>query len=163
MIRGGGSYNVSLTVTGTAGQDTETKSNLITVSEPPVQHIAGVTSLVTGIYSRSGRTRIFQAQTVFSQGDEVVIRAKVFDSTSDANVSNAVVVIDITGPEATTLTSGPSDINGFTEVRWKTSAPRRKNSGTTPGIYTATVNNVTASGYDWDRIPTTTPFTVNSK
>jgi subtilisin family serine protease len=156
----GGSYTVSLTVTGPVGLDIETKTDFITVSEPPVQHMAGVISLVTGIYTRSGKTRNFQAQTVFSQGDEVVIRAKVVDSSNAAPVSNAVVVIGITGPDPTTLTSGPSDGNGFTDARWKTSAPRRKNSGTTIGSYTAIVNNVTASGYDWDRIQTTTPFTV---
>ena len=141
----------------------ETKTNFITVSEPPEQYQAGVTSLKTGIYSRSGKTTIFLQQPDFFQGDEVVISAQVDDSTNGTHVSNAVVEIRITGPEPRTLTSGPSNTNGIAEARWKTSAPRRKNSGTTPGSYTATVNNVTASGYTWDGIPTKTPLTVNSK
>jgi PKD repeat protein len=161
-----GTYTVSLTVSGESGSDAETKPDYITVTEPQAQNLAGVTSIGTGIYSRSGKTRIFHPQLDFIQGDEVVIRAQVYDSTNRVYVSNAVVVIgitEITGPEATTLTSGPSDSDGIAEARWKTSAPRGKNSGTTPGSYTATVNNVTVSGYTWDGIRTTAAFTVNSK
>src|SRR4030065_883354 len=141
----------------------ETKTDFNTVSEPPEQHQAGVTSLRTGIYSRSGKTTVFLQQPDFFQGDEVVIQAQVDDSTNGAHVSNAVVEIRITGPEPRTLTSGPSNTNGIAEARWKTFAPRRKNSGTTPGSHPATANKVVASGYTWDDIRTTTPFTVNSK
>jgi len=158
-----GSYTVKLTVTGPGGTDENVKTNYITVSEPPEQYQAGVTSLKTGIYSRSGKTTVFLEQPDFFQGDEVVIQARVDDSANDTRVSNAVVVIGINGQEARTLTSGPSGTNGIAEARWKTSAPRRKNSGTKPGTYTATVNNVTASGYTWDDIRTTIPFTVKSK
>jgi PKD repeat protein len=158
-----GTYTVSLTVSGESGSNAKTKPDYITVNEPPEQHQAVVTSIGTGIYTRSGKTRIFHPQLDFIQGDEVVIRARVDDSTNGAPINNAVVVIGITGPKATTLTSGPSDSNGIAEARWKTSAPRRNNSGTTPGSYTATVNNVTASGYTWDGIQKTTAFTVNSK
>jgi PKD repeat protein len=153
-----GSYTVSLTVTGPGGQDTETKANFITVTE---LYQAGVTSLGTGIYSGRGIKKSFHPQEVFSRGDEVVFRASVEDAVGP--LSGAVVAIEISGPVTTTITSGPSDNNGIAEAKWKTSAPNRKNGagGTSTGSYTATVTNVTATGYVWDWIPTTKNIQIN--
>jgi hypothetical protein len=76
-------------------------------------------------------------------------------------VANATVEILITGPETTTLTSGPSDATGWAEATWSTRAPGKRKPGTTPGTYTATTKSVTASGYDWDGVTTSTGFTIN--
>jgi PKD repeat protein len=153
-----GTYNVSLTVTGPGGMDTDLKTGYVTVNEPPAQNLAGVTGIATGIYSGRGRAKTFQLQAVFSRGDEVVFRATVEDAVGP--LSGAVVEIGISGPEATTLSSGQSDGNGIAEARWKTSAPRGKNSGSTPGSYTAAVIDVTASGYTWDGNPSSIVFTI---
>jgi subtilisin family serine protease len=153
-----GTYTVSLTVSGESGSDVETKTGYITVTEPPAQNPAGASLIATGIYSGRGKTKTFLLQAVFSRGDEVVFRASVEDAVGP--LSGAVVEIGISGPETTSLTSAPSDINGIAEARWKTSAPRGKNSGTTLGSYTATVNNMTASGYTWNRNPSYIRFEI---
>ena len=121
---------------------------------------AGVTEIATGIYSGRGKTKTFQPQAGFSRGDEVVFRASVEDSVGP--LSGAVVEIRISGPVTNTITSVPSDNNGIAEAKWKTSAPNRKNGagGTPMGSYTATVTNVTATGYDWDKIGTAVGFTI---
>jgi len=152
-----GSYTVSLTVTGPGGQDTETKADFITVTE---LYQAGVTEIATGIYSGRGKTKTFLPQAVFFRGDEVVFSAFVEDAVGP--LSGAVVEIGISGPVTTKITSGPSNNNGFAEAKWKTSAPNRKNGagGTPMGSYTATVTNVTATGYDWDKIGTAVGFTI---
>jgi hypothetical protein len=69
-------------------------------------------------------------------------------------LANAVVVISISGPEARTLTSGPSDSYGIAEAKWKI----KRNTQISP--YTATVTNVTADGHTWDGNQTSTIFTV---
>ena len=45
------------------------------------------------------------------------------------------------------------------EVSWETSSPKLKgkqsgSGGTAPGIYGATVTNITATGYTWDGVDT---------
>jgi PKD repeat protein len=148
-----GTYTVSLTVSGESGSDAETKMNYITVTEPPAQNQAGVIKIETWIYSGRGKTKTFWLQAVFSRGDEVVFLAYVEDAVGP--LSGAIVEIGISGPVTTTITSGPSNNNGIAEAKWKTSAPNRKNGagGTPIGSYSATVNNVTASGYAWDGNP----------
>jgi hypothetical protein len=122
--------------------------------------VAGVDSMQTGFYSGKGKNQTFNITDTFAAGDSVVIRARVLDS-ADLPVSNATVEITIGGPETTTLNTGPSDVEGWAEVTWKTQAPNRKGQGgTTPGDYTATTTNVTASGYNWDKITTSTTFNV---
>ena len=154
-----GTYTVSLTVTGPGGSNTNTKINYITVTSPTNQ--AGVTNIETGLYSGRGKNKTFQVATSFSQGDQVVFRAHV--QGGGVPLSNAVVLISISNPEARTLTSGPSDSNGFAEAKWKTSAPKGKKDtgGTQAGQYTATVTNVTASGYEWDGSEMSIGFDIN--
>jgi hypothetical protein len=49
-----------------------------------------------------------------------------------------------------------------TEIKWKTSAPKGKNpkAYTKSGTYTATVNNVTADGHDWDGVKMAITFDI---
>jgi PKD repeat protein len=157
-----GTYTVSLTATGEGGSDGETKIDYITVNPATSPRVGVSEPLAIGRYETSGRGRNksteFIPTSVFSPGDEVIIRATVTDS--GGTVSGAIVVFDISGPESTTITSGPSDSNGIAEARWKTSAPKGKKGGTQTGEYTATVTNVTADGYVWDEIGTSTTFNV---
>jgi hypothetical protein len=46
-------------------------------------------------------------------------------------------------------------------VTWQTQSPNKKGQGgTTPGQYTASTTDVTASGYHWDTVTTNTTFTI---
>jgi PKD repeat protein len=152
-----GIYTVSLTVTGPVGQDTESKTNFITVSTPQGQDKqAGVSSLLTGHYVKTGHGKnastAWAEASSFIAGDELVIRAQVKDLDLYP-VGNAVVEFTVSresGADTFVLTTGPSDSMGIAEAKWKTSAPKGKNAGTTPGVYTATVGGVTAVGYTWD-------------
>ena len=120
----------------------------------------GVSEMEAGIYTGKGKSKIFTPQTIFNAGDAVVIRALVLDESSQT-ISNATVEIVIGGPETVTLNSGPSDAQGWAEVQWNTQSPNRKGQGgTATGTYTATTTNVTASGYNWDSVTTSTTFTI---
>ena len=75
-------------------------------------------------------------------------------------MANATASIAVTGPQAKTILTGPSDANGIADGIWKTSAPSRKSTGTPIGTYTGTVSDVTASGYVWDAAATSVTFTL---
>ena len=62
-----------------------------------------------------------------------------------------------------TLTTAPSDNNGYAEAAWKTRKPGKKGNppGTALGTYTATVNGVTAGGYEWDGVTQYTTFLIH--
>jgi hypothetical protein len=119
---------------------------------------AGVDLMEAGYWSGKGNNQQWNASPI-PAGETVVIRARVVDTTN-APISNATVEIVIGGPETVTLNSGPSDANGWAEAAWNTKAPGRKNPGTTPGDYTATTTNVTATGYHWDGVTTSTSFII---
>ena len=69
--------------------------------------------------------------------------------------------IQITGPQTVSLTTGPSNGAGIAEATWQTMKSNKKGVGCkTPGSYTATTTNVTASGYTWDGVMTTAKFTI---
>ncbi|MFN2200874.1 MAG: hypothetical protein ACK2UO_06685 [Caldilineaceae bacterium] len=120
----------------------------------------GVTEMSTGVYTGNGKNRSFAVKTTFTAGDTVVIRARVLDGTGQP-VSNATVEVVIGGPETAALNSGPSDADGWADATWQTQSPNRKGQGgTAPGLYTATTSNVTATGYHWDSVTTSTTFTV---
>jgi hypothetical protein len=119
---------------------------------------AGVDLMEAGYWSGKGNNQQWNASPI-PAGETVVIRARVVDATN-ASISNATVEIVIGGPETVTLNSGPSDANGWAEAAWNTKAPGRKNPGTTPGDYTATTTNVTATGYHWDGMTTNTSFKI---
>jgi hypothetical protein len=113
----------------------------------------------TGIYTGKGKSQTYAPQTTFSAGDTVTIRAQVKDE-GGTPVANATVEITIGGPETVTLNSNPSDAQGWAEVSWNTKAPGKRQPGTTPGLYTASVTNITASGYNWDQVTTQVTFTI---
>jgi hypothetical protein len=120
---------------------------------------AGVTSMEVGYWSGKGKNQTWNTSPI-PAGETVVIRVRVVDTTTDTSISNATVEIVIGGPETVTLNSGPSGADGWAEATWNTKAPGRKNPGTTPGGYTATTTNVTATGYHWDGVTTSTSFTI---
>ncbi len=78
-------------------------------------------------------------------------------------MTNATVQLAVNGPSTLSLTSGPSDSNGIAEAKWTTTAPNKRGQGGTPigNNYSATVNGVTAAGYEWDRGPGSVGFTIN--
>jgi hypothetical protein len=123
---------------------------------------SGVNLLETGRFIGKGKNQTFEFTDTFNAGDGVVIMAYVVDETTGLPVANATVDIEISGPETTNLTTGPSDNNGgLAEVTWQTQEPnKRGQGGTAPGAYTATVTNVTASGYTWDGVMTSISFTI---
>ncbi|MEJ2198884.1 MAG: hypothetical protein P8X54_10010 [Desulfuromonadales bacterium] len=120
---------------------------------------AGVTNLVTGIWTGKGGNQTFSLQTTFSAGDTVTFQASVVDQ-DGAPLAGAMVDILITGPESTLITSGSSDTNGTAEANWNTKAAKGKSVGTTPGSYTATIKGITANGYSWDTVETSTTFSI---
>lgn len=120
----------------------------------------GVSTMETGLWTGKGINKQFVTTQTFNAGDVVVIRALVLDENSQP-VSNATVEIVIGGPETTTLNTGPSGADGWAEATWQTQKPNQKGQGgTTPGSYTATTTNATASGYNWDSVTTSTTFTI---
>jgi len=125
----------------------------------------GVSTLETGLYETTGKGKnqvtTFVLTNIFTAGDGVVVRATVLNEATQLPVPNATADISISGPEAVSLTTGPSDANGVAEATWNTQAPNKKGvGGTTPGSYTATTTNVTAGGYTWDGVMTSTTFTI---
>ncbi len=99
--------------------------------------------------------------STFIQGDGVVIQATVKDK-GGAPISDATVTITISGPESVELATGPSDANGVAEATWTTQSPNKKGQGGTAiGGYTATTTGVTASGFVWDQVSTSTTFTIS--
>ena len=90
----------------------------------------------------------------------MVIRAYVVDRVTGLPLAGATVDLLITGPETLTLVAGPSDAAGMAEAIWQTKAAGRKNPGTAPGDYTVRTKNVTATGYHWDGVTTSTTFTI---
>ena len=85
----------------------------------------------------------------------------VLDDITGLPISNATVEIQIGGPETASLNSNPSDADGWAEASWGTQSPNKKGQGgTPPGTYTASTTNVTATGYHWDGVTTSTTFTI---
>ena len=124
------------------------------------QALVSVTLLETGIYSGKRNNKTFTPQTLFAAGDQIFIQATVVDENTGQPIPNATVEITISGPESIILTTGSSDSAGIAEASWSTLKPKGNQPGTALGGFTATVTNVTAAGYHWDGIPTSTNFTI---
>jgi hypothetical protein len=143
-----------------AGLASNTAVVTITVTATGGGTQAGVSSMLTGLLSGKGKNQVFAETTLFAQGDEIIIRMIVSDSSGNP-VPDATVTVDIAGPESRSLTSSPSGADGTAEASWNTSTPNRKGQGGTPtGDYTATTGDVSATGYTWDGIATSTGFTI---
>lgn len=136
-------------------------SNIVCTSPNPqgqTNPSAGVSLMETGIYAGRGK-KTCSLQSTFNAGDGMVVRALVLDEGGQP-VSNATVEIVIGGSETVILNSGPSGAEGWAEATWNTKALGRGSPGTTAGDYTATTMNVTASGFNWDGVTTSTTFTI---
>lgn len=120
----------------------------------------GVTDLQTGLYTGKGKNRQFVSQAVCSQGDSVIIRALVLDGDTSSPVGDATVEITVEGPEMVTLVSDLSGADGWAEATWQTQKPKGGQGGTGTGDYTATVTNVTATGYLWDDVTISRSFSI---
>jgi hypothetical protein len=116
----------------------------------------GVDSIDTGYYTGKGKNQTFVLTTTFVQGDEVTFQAYVVDNNL-APVEGATVDLSITGPSAATVSTGTSNAAGMAEGSWKTTT---RKGGTPLGTYTATTTSVTATGYEWDRVATSTTFDI---
>ena len=95
-------------------------------------------------------------------GEVVIIQATVVDDTTGLPFANASVEIAVTVPGAASLTSTASGCDGLAFAHWQTheTAGKKEAAVTSPGLYTATVMNVVASGYTWDGTGTNTSFTL---
>jgi hypothetical protein len=141
---------------------------LCAIPNAPGQADAGVSDMETGKWVTTGKGKnqttdfvIVAPPDAFNAGDAVVVRAYVVDGATGLPLGNATVDITVTGPETRNLTTGPSDTDGIAEATWNTQKPnKRGQGGTTPGEYTATTTNVTATGYAWDGSATRTTFNI---
>jgi hypothetical protein len=135
-------------------------------TQPGQAILAGVAEpMQTGKWVTEGKgknqTTTFVLTSDFVQGDGVVIQATV-KAEGGEPVPDATVTIAISGPESIELTTGPSDANGVVEATWNTQSPNKKGQGGTAiGGYTGAITGVTASGFVWDQIPTSTTFTIS--
>ena len=136
---------------------------LCATPQPSSTATIGAAELVTGQLVTSGKGK--NAETTwtlgssFSQGDTVTLRVRLIDG-DGVPVEGGSATIRIGGPETATVNTGGSDADGFAYAEWKTSAPRKGRGGTAAGSYTASVTDVTASGYNWDSVATSATFTI---
>lgn len=121
----------------------------------------GVNAMSSGYYQVTGKggntVTTFIATSDITRGEAVIIRSIVTDNNGNP-VPDAIVTINISGPQTATSTSGPSNANGVAEASWQTSQPNRKGQGgTATGTYTATTANVSG---EWNGVATATTFNV---
>jgi hypothetical protein len=154
----------TLDVQATTGSGVRIDSVATYVIQTQVQPSVGVTALAIGKYVTSGtkknRITVFTEGSTFKQGETVIIRSEVKDA-SGSPVPNTTVQFLLSGPIQASFTSSPSNSSGMAETKWTTTAPRKRGQGGTPtGDYTATVANVTATGYQWDNQAGTVSFNI---
>ncbi|MDH5711725.1 MAG: Ig-like domain-containing protein [Gammaproteobacteria bacterium] len=121
----------------------------------------GVSNITTGYNQITGKggnkVTTFISTTDIPVGEAVMIRSVVTDNNGNP-VADVTVTSTISGPENTTVTSGPSDANGIAEAIWNTSTPnRRGNGGTATGSYTVTTSDVTGN---WNGVTTSATFNL---
>ena len=150
-----GEHTIEVQASTASGVRTDTVKVNVQATVP--QPTAKVVRLATGKYVK--RTTNLNETAQFVPGDSIVFRATIHNANGQP-VANATASIAVTGPQAKTILTGPSDANGFADGIWKTSAPSRKSTGTPTGTYTGTVSGVTASGYVWDATATSKTFTL---
>jgi hypothetical protein len=144
-----------------SGADSNEATVTINVNAVGGGATASVASIETGILTGKGKSATYTQQSLFTQGNEVIIRITIIDQ-QIVPVEGATVTVGITGPEILTVFSGPSGADGIAEAKWKTSSPNRKGEGgTAPGDYTATTELVEAAGYTWDGSLQSAEFEIN--
>jgi subtilisin len=141
---------------GASGRDIQYGWGLINaaaaagVNNPPAQpQSVTVSKIETGAYDGKGRNKKYMEKDNFATGDTIVFRAKVQDDNGQP-VSGAIVVFNLTGPQAVTLTSKTSDDDGYAIATWQTQKPRKRSPGTPTGTYDVSITNVNINGYLWD-------------
>jgi hypothetical protein len=139
-------------------EESEFSNILCATPEAPGQGTvpAGVASIETGYYSGKGKSRTFNPATTFAQGYEVTFQVAVLDQ-NGAPIEGATVDLDITRTSSMAISTGTSDADGIAEGAWKTTT---RKGGTTTGTYTATTTGVTATGFEWDSVQTSTTFEI---
>jgi hypothetical protein len=147
----------SLTNTSTESCESTFSNILCETPSNQGQGQIGVERIQTGrtVTTGKGKNRIvaFELTPIFQQGDGIILQATVADANTGLVLSNAKVTLAITGPESTTLISGPSGTDGIAEAVWQTLSPGKKGQvGTIIGSYTATVTEVSATGFTWDGV-----------
>ena len=148
-----------------AGCESDFSNILCAIPNTQGQAIVSATALETGLYVTTGKGKnaitTWTLSSTFSAGDTVTVRARVVDKSTGLPLANATADFAISGPQNLTLTSGPSDADGFAEASWKTSTPNKRGIGGTPtGSYSVTLTGVTLSGYSWDSGSLTTLFVL---
>lgn len=130
---------------------------------------AGVDAMETGKWVKQGKgknaTTTFEVTSAFTAGDAVVIQAHVVneDIVALPNATVEITIKDQSGAVITTLLSGQSNADGWAEATWQTQKPHKRGSGGTPsGVYSAVTTNVTASGYVWNGVSTSTTFCIDN-
>jgi hypothetical protein len=148
----------------TSGCESEDSNVLCATPEPQQQGQAGASQLETGRYETTGQGRnrvtVFVTTATFAPGDGVVLRAVLVDAATGQPLEGVSATLAITGPETASVSTGLSTTDGVAEGTWQTSAPRRNQPGTATGTYTATVTDVSGSGWTWDGVPTSTTFSL---
>jgi subtilisin len=133
---------------------------MVTTQPPPSeQKTVTVSNIQTGTYVGRGRNKTFQETSLFTAGDMVVFQVNVTDSNGQP-VPGAVVLLNVTGPEETSLTTNVSGSDGIAIATWQTKAPRRRSQGTAIGDYSAQAGSVAASGYVFDGNSVYAPFSI---
>ena len=137
-----------------AFNQSEESSNSNEVTVAFTTEVVGITKLEMGRYEVTGkgknRSKEFVIMDTFSAGDTVVFRMFVADTSKGTPVPNAIVSLNISGAENANLTPTSSTFEGIAEINWKTQAPKKRRSGTEPGVYAASIANVAVDGYVWD-------------
>jgi hypothetical protein len=134
-----------------------------TPQAPGQQQLAGVVNLQSGKWVREGKgkgsTMTFVLTSQFVQGDPITFQATIVDG-AGSPLNGASFSIAISGPETTEIDSSSSDSTGMSEATWNTRAPKRNSAGTAVGAYVATVNGLTAGGYNWDGVTIQVMFNI---
>jgi hypothetical protein len=153
-------------LTATAGCATSDFSDIVcaTPQPPGQQEVAGVATLVMGMYVKTGKGKDATTEWVetsnFEQGDKVVFRGRIVDA-GGVPLPGANFHLDITGPESNSVSSGSSDADGYAEAIWSTRRPKGGgDGGTALGAYTGTVTDVSAAAHSWDEVPTQAEFSI---
>jgi hypothetical protein len=114
---------------------------------------ASVTILETGRWVRkkgSYAKSYFQATSKFTVGEKIVIRLGIRGE-QDEVISTANAILDISGPQAISLTSSESKTSGFAEAIWSTIRPNLQNpDGTPEGRYVIRVDGLDSSTHIWN-------------
>lgn len=128
---------------------------------------AGVSALETGRWVKKRWSKkaksVFQKTTEFSVGDTVVIRLQVLGSDGEV-APNAVVHLQVAGPETYDLDSIESDENGYAKASWQTKKPNwMNNGGTLQGVYTIRATGLSSSDFEWDGVSAEVNIRVTDK